>query len=78
MGHRFDRGEFVAQFGHRLRLVRNHRGLTQFEVAHRAGYVKQTISNLERGFSLPSLLVVFALAEVLEVHPKALLFGEEE
>mgnify|MGYP001568309814 CR=1 FL=1 len=73
-----DRAEFQAQLGYRLRLIRNHRGLTQFEVAHRAGCVKQTISNTERGIYLPSLLFVFVLSEVLEVHPKTLLFGDEE
>jgi transcriptional regulator with XRE-family HTH domain len=73
-----DRAEFQAQLGHRLRLIRNDRGLTQFEVAYRAGCVKQTISNTERGLYLPSLLFIFVLAQVLEVHPKTLLFGEEE
>ncbi len=74
----FDRTEFPTQFGRRLRLVRNHRGLSQIELAHRAGYVPQTISNMERGIAFPYLVTVFVLAEVLEIHPKILLFGEEE
>lgn len=78
IGLRFDREEFTAQFGKRLRFVRNHRRLTQFELAHRTGFVKQTISNLERGLVLPALQAVFVLAEALEIHPKALLFGPEE
>lgn len=73
----FDRDEFTTQFGRRLRSVRDMRGLSQLETAHRAGYHPQTLSNLERGLSLPSLLAVFVLSEVLEVHPKTLLFGEE-
>lgn len=52
--------------------------MTQPVLAARAGYTFQTVSNLERGFTLPSLAVVFVFAEVLEVHPKLLLFGDEE
>ena len=74
----FDRLEFPTQFGKRLRQWRNLRGMSQIVLAHRAGYAAQTISNLERGFWAPSLIVTFALAEALEVHPKILLFGEEE
>lgn len=74
----FDRVEFPTQFGNRLRQWRHLRGLSQVALAHRAGYVTQTISNLERGLWPPSLIAVFILAEVLEVHPKTLLFGEEE
>lgn len=77
-GCRFDRDEFVAQFGKRLRALRTFRGLSQVAFAHRAGYVPQTVSNLERGFTFPSLIAVIVFAEVLEVHPKALLFGDEE
>lgn len=73
----FDRYEFAAQIGKRLRAWRFERGLTQPELAARAGYVRQTISNIERGDGLPALSVVFVLAEVLEIHPKLLLFGEE-
>lgn len=74
----FDRYEFAARFGRRLRAWRVERRLTQPVLAAQAGYSQQTISNLERGFTLPALGVVFVLAEVLEVHPRLLLFGEED
>lgn len=74
----YDRDEFCLQFGMRLRQARRLRGLSQAALAHMAGYVTQTISNLERGVSLPSLIVVFVLSEALEVEPKELLFGFEE
>lgn len=73
-----DQAEFQAQFGKRVRAWRNLRGLSQVAFAHQAGYVPQTISNIERGLSFPSLVVVFVFAEVLDVHPKILLFGEED
>jgi DNA-binding XRE family transcriptional regulator len=74
----FDWSEFSTHFGKRLRATRALREMNQFELAHRAGYAKQTISNLERGLCLPSLTTAFTLAEVLDVHPQDLLFGDEE
>jgi transcriptional regulator with XRE-family HTH domain len=74
----FQRTEFPTQFGRRLRQWRHLRGLSQVALAHRAGYVVQTIGNLERGDFPPLLTTVFALAQALEVHPKTLLFGDEE
>jgi len=73
----FDRLEFATHFGKRLRTYRVLRRLSQFELARRSGYVPQTISNLERGFCPPTLPTVFVLAEVLDVHPQDLLFGED-
>lgn len=49
--------------------------MSQEALAHMSGYVKQTMSNLERGQTLPSILVVAVLAEALEVEMKWLLFG---
>lgn len=72
----FDRNEFQQLFGRRLCACRIAKNLSQDELADKVGYHRQTISNLERGFSCPSLSVVFLLAQVLDVHPKTLLFGE--
>jgi putative transcriptional regulator len=74
----FDRAEFIALFAKRLRQWRTARGLSQVALAHQAGYAPQTISNLERGLWAPSLTTALILAELLEVHPKLLLFGDEE
>lgn len=52
--------------------------MNQSALAYKAGYAVQTISNFERGLFIPSLSVVFVLAEVLGVEPKELLFGFEE
>ena len=74
---RFDRAQFLIEFGQRLRRWRCERGMSQLELAHRSGFAAQHISNLERG-KPPTLFSAFVLAEALEVHPKILLFGEEE
>lgn len=78
MTPRLDRGEFLEQFGSRLREYRASRGYSQMSLAYRAGYGVGTISNLERGLYMPALTVVFVLAETLEVDPQHLLFGEKE
>ncbi len=70
--------QFAAAFGERLRAFRKLRGLTQVELAHRAGCVVGTIHNIENGLTSPAIVSVAYLAEALEVDPKILLFGEEE
>jgi transcriptional regulator with XRE-family HTH domain len=73
---RVDRTEFQTQFGDRLSSLRRAKSLSQFDLAEKAGYTSRTICNLEGGFVWPALMTVFVLAEVLDVHPKTLLFGE--
>lgn len=76
MTPRFSRVEFQRLFGRRLSACRVAKNLSQAEFGARAGYHHQTISNLERGLVCPSLVAVFLFAEVLDVSPKTLLFGE--
>lgn len=73
---RFDRNEFQRLFGRRLSACRVAKNYSQEQFAEKTGYHRQTISNMERGLSCPSLLAVFLFAEVLDVSPKTLLFGE--
>lgn len=76
MTPQFDRNIFQRDFGRRLAACRIYRNLSQAEFAEKTGYHAQTVSNLERGLTCPSLLAVFLFAEVLDVSPKTLLFGE--
>lgn len=76
MTPRFDRSEFQRVFGRRLAACRISKNLSQWEFAEKTGYHSNTISNLERGLTCPSLCAVFLFAEVLDVSPKTLLFGE--
>ncbi len=76
MTPRFDKNAFQTAFGRRLSACRVAKNLSQLEFAHRTGYHAQTISNMERGLTCPSLLAVFMFAEVLDINPKTLLFGE--
>jgi len=61
------------QFGRVLRDLRSGRGLTQEELAYRAGMSVPYLSELERGKNNPSLSMLVDLAKALEIHPTDLL-----
>ncbi|RWD98344.1 helix-turn-helix transcriptional regulator [Mesorhizobium sp.] len=65
--------EIREVFARNLRILRKARGLSQEEVAHRAGIDRTYVSALERSVYNPSIDVVDRLAQVLEVEPSALL-----
>ncbi|KJS39995.1 MAG: hypothetical protein VR70_07005 [Rhodospirillaceae bacterium BRH_c57] len=58
------------QVGGRLKELREARGLTQVQLAHLLGKALETISNFERGKTLPSLVTLEQLAGVLGVSMK--------
>jgi transcriptional regulator with XRE-family HTH domain len=53
-------------FGGRLRELRQKRRFTQGDVAHRSGLTVPYISEMERGFKVPSLTTILRLAIALE------------
>ena len=65
-------------YGMVLRAVRKQRGLSQDVLAFKAGYHRNYISELERGFKSPSLRTLVNLATVLETKPSVMLTRVEE
>jgi transcriptional regulator with XRE-family HTH domain len=59
--------------GHKLRLMRAERGLSLREAARRAGVVKETISDIERGHTHPYDVTLAKLAKVYDVPLEELL-----
>ncbi len=55
------------QIGMRVRLARKAQNLTQEELATRIDKTVETVSNIERGKTLPGLLTLYELAQVLRV-----------
>lgn len=51
-----------------LRKKREAAGMTQEQLAEKVGVIRQTISNIECGISLPSIPTAQAIADVLEIH----------
>ena len=65
----------ASQFGAILRDLRTAQGLSQEELAFRAGMSVPYLSDLERGRPNPSLAMVVDLARALATHPSAMLAG---
>jgi transcriptional regulator with XRE-family HTH domain len=60
-------------FSQNLRRLRLERGLSQEELAHRAGIDRTYVSALERGIYSASITMLAKLAVVLEAEPSQLL-----
>ena len=51
-----------------LRQCRLARGMTQRELATRAGVTRQTVMNVESGRNQPSILLLYRFADILGVR----------
>lgn len=58
----------MQSVGARVRELRRARGLTQRVLADRAGLYHTTISELERGVTVPGIDTLDKIATVLKVH----------
>ena len=60
--------------GNRLKEARARHGLTQADLAARAGDSRKTINTVENGVFVPSTTLALALAEALETNVEALFY----
>jgi len=65
----------LRKLGARIRRRRLHLGLSQEELAARAGLHRNAIGNLERGEFDPKATTLLRVARALEVSPGSLLSG---
>lgn len=56
-------------FGLALQRIRREKGLTQTQLADRAGYHRNLVSLIERGEANPSLTTLFDMAATLGIRP---------
>jgi len=73
-----DRKKLAQRFGLRLRTLRRIAGLTQEQLAERAGFSYEHINKLERGAAAPSFKVVEALSGALQTQPAQLFLFEDD
>lgn len=66
------------QIGQKLQEARKARGLTQEAAAELVGVSRQTISNWERGKSLPDVLSVIRMSEAYDCSLDTLLKGDAQ
>jgi transcriptional regulator with XRE-family HTH domain len=64
-------------FGMTLRLRREKRGLSQEELADKAGLHRTYVSQIERGLKSPTLSSMYRLAKALEVSLSKLIEAAE-
>jgi DNA-binding XRE family transcriptional regulator len=67
------RPEALARFGGRLHHYRTRQGLSQGQLARKAGMTRHFVSRLERGTRVPTVAVLLALARALYLTPDSLL-----
>ncbi|WP_081703526.1 MULTISPECIES: helix-turn-helix domain-containing protein [Brevundimonas] len=65
--------DIVTRLGKRVRTLRREAGLSQEELAFRAGMKRSYLSDLERGTRNPSVRALERLALGLSIHPAKLL-----
>lgn len=65
--------DIVARLGKNARAIRTSLGLSQEEVAFRAGLKRSYLSDLERGTRNPTVRALGRLAQALDVTPDRLL-----
>jgi transcriptional regulator with XRE-family HTH domain len=66
------------EFGRVVRVIRTSLGLSQENLADRAGVHRTYIGGIERGERNPTLMMIHRLAKALGVPPTRLLEVEEE
>lgn len=64
---------YIESFGKHLKKMREDCGLSQEELAKKAGLAFSQIGRFERGVRSPTLSTIQALAKGLKAHPKELL-----
>lgn len=63
--------------GKNVRRLREEKGWSQEELAHRTGLHRTYISGIERGVRNPTVKIVAKIAKLLEVEPSELLVLHE-
>ena len=70
------RNNYKRIFGENVKALRLRANLSQEDLAARCGIFRTYLSRVENGSANPSVLVMTALAESLNVHP-SILFSTE-
>jgi len=70
--------DITKVFGENIRKLRLKKGWSQEKLSEESGLHRTYISQLERGFRNPTLLIVNQIADALKVTPSQLLAGEEQ
>ena len=67
----------LLAIGDRLKNVRKKKGMTQEDVAHKAGIAVSQVGRIERGKLNPRVSTIFVIALAMDIEPKDLFDFEE-
>ena len=67
----------LHQIGNKLLVLRKDRGLTQSELAEKAGLSDRTYADIERGTVNMRVLTLIKICEALRIRPDDLLLSDE-
>jgi len=62
-----EKKKFAVRLGKRVRKIREEKGWSQEELAHKAGFYRTYIGHIETGRKSPSAYTVWRIAKALEV-----------
>lgn len=62
-----DKNEELCEFGRNVKKIRESKGLTQAQLAHKINKDRESISRLERGKINPTYLYLIEISEGLEI-----------
>ena len=68
--------DLVQLLGENVRKARKEQGMSQEELAFRAGMKRSYLSDLERGTRNPTVRVLGRLAQALGIQPEVLIGGQ--
>ena len=69
--------ELAQAFGAAVRALRTERGIAQESLAHLAGVERSHMGKIERGEHMPTLAIVFKIANALECSSAVLMTATE-
>ena len=67
----------LRQIGNKLLILRKDRGLTQSELAEKAGLSDRTYADIERGTVNMRLMTLIKICEALRIRPNDLLLSDD-
>lgn len=70
-----EKKEFAKRLGERIREVRTAKGLSQEELAHKAGYYRTYVGHIETATYSPSVHTIWRLAKAMDIDLGELVNG---
>ena len=68
-----NKSEYLKSIGHKIKLIRESKGITQQKLAADCNFEKSNMSRIEAGRTNPTIYTLYTILLALEVDPRDLL-----